>query len=483
MSMMVLRKRLRKSKNMSVKNLIAVVMIFSLTLKVFSTSTDEENAELREIISLLSEKISPLEPVKKLVSIDFVNADLRSVIVLLSKKYEVNIYGGEKITGKITAHLRNVPLENLLQMLLESNGYGMVKRGDAYYEILTKEEVLKEKESEILEKMEFRSFDIKYADLTAVSNLLSTMGIIDARCKIALSPETSQIIIRASEAQFMNVEKLLKRIDVQPPQILIRARLVEINKKALDNLGIEWAADFVAGDLQIKNVQGRLGVPDVGEESTFTFNLTHPRFNVDALIQALVYRKVATVLTAPRLTTSNNVEATMTIADRIPVITRDVTTSPEGTVTTTETVIFQDVGLTLTILPRKVGTNQILLVIFPSITQLSEYTDTDPPQPIIDTRETKSTVIIRDDQWLVIGGLITTNTSQIRKKIPLLGDIPLLGIAFSSRGNTQEKGDLLILVNAKILDDESIGVDMMSSIEKQESLKTGRKPKRHKSLR
>ena len=221
----------------------------------------------------------------------------------------------------------------------------------------------------------------------------------------------------------------------------------------------------------------------MGGEKTFAFNLTHPRFDIDALIETLVYRKVASVLTAPRLTTSNNTEATMIIADRVPVITRESTTSPEGTVTTTESVEFVDSGLTLTITPRKVGVNQILLTIAPVITQISDYTETDPPQPIIDTRQTKTTVIIRDDQWLVIGGLITKNTTKMRKKIPLLGDIPLLGIAFSSRGDIDTKGDLLILVNAKILDDESIGVDTKSSLEKQDALETGKKPEKYKSLR
>lgn len=473
---------------MSVKFLLTVVMIFSLTTESLSTTdalstTDEENAELREIISLLSKNVTPTAPAAELVSIDFVDADLRSVIALLAKKYDVNIYGGEKITGKITAHLKNVPLENLLKILLESNGFSMVKRGDAYYEILTVEDALEEKQKQIFMEMEFKSFDIKYADLTAVSNLFSTMGILDAKCKVALYPETSQIIIRATESQLQNIERLLAKIDVQPPQILIKARLLEINKKALDNLGIEWAADFLAGDLKISNVKGTLGAPDVGGEKTFAFNLTHPRFDIDALIETLVYRKVASVLTAPRLTTSNNTEATMIIADRVPVITRESTTSPEGTVTTTESVEFVDSGLTLTITPRKVGVNQILLTIAPVITQISDYTETDPPQPIIDTRQTKTTVIIRDDQWLVIGGLITKNTTKMRKKIPLLGDIPLLGIAFSSRGDIDTKGDLLILVNAKILDDESIGVDTKSSLEKQDALETGKKPEKYKSLR
>ncbi len=459
------------------------LLVLALTGMVFcETDIERENRELREIISVLSTKVAPPAP-GEFVSINFVDADLRRVIALLAEKYKINIYGGEKITGKITARLKDVPLEKLFEILLDANGFGMVKKGDAYYEIVTKADAEKKRLEKIVAGMEFRSFYVKYADLGTVQTLISSMGLLSSDCKVVLHPETSQMIIRATDGEHQKVEDLLSEVDVQPPQILIRARVVEINRNALDSMGIEWTADFLAGELGIGNVAGDVGAPQVGELSTFKFGLTHPKFNIDAAIEALVYRKVARVLTAPRLTTSNNVEATMTIADMIPVIAKSQTTSPEGTVTTTESVSFASAGLTLTILPKKVGINQILLDMSSKITQFTEYTDTDPPQPIIDNRETKNKVIIRHDQWLVIGGLITTNTAKMRRKIPLLGDIPLLGIAFSSRGTTDIKGDLLILVNARILDDESIGVDTKSSIEIQETLKEGGKPERFRSYR
>ncbi len=462
---------------------IAVLIILTVGVGLCGDAvlSREENAELREIISLLSKEIAV--PKQKLVSINLVDAGLANVIAMLAEKYDINICGGKNITGSITARMKDIPLENLLRILLENNGYGLIKTGDAYYKVVTKETADEHELKELVKGLEFKSFHIKYANLNAINTLISSMEILDANSKVVLYEETSQMIIRGTEKQLNSIEKLLEEIDVQPPQILIRARIVEINKNALDSIGIEWTADFLAGDLQIKDVRGDTPPPTLSESSTFSFGLTHPKFNIDATIEALVYRKLARVLTAPRLTTSNNVEATMTIADQVPVITRDRVVSPEGTITETESVTFTSAGLMLKILPKKVGTDQILLKITPTITQISDWTDTDPPQPIVDTRETKTQVIIRHDQWLVIGGLITTSTTQMRRKIPLLGDIPLLGIAFSSKGGSKEKGDLLILVNARILSDELIGTDTKDSLEKQEVIETGKKRKRYKIFR
>ena len=468
------------------KKLFAAIAIITVLATAAGLCSDEavtrnENAELREIISLLSREIAV--PKQKLVSINLVDADLANVIAMLAEKYDINICGGRNITGSITACMKDIPLENLLRILLENNGYGLIKTGDGYYKVVTKEIAAAHKLKKLVQGLEFKSFHIKYANLNAINTLISSMEILDANSKVVLYEETNQMIIRGTEKQLNSIETLLAEIDVQPPQILIRARIVEVNKNALDSLGVEWTADFLAGDLEIKDVRGDTPAPSLNQSSTFSFGLTHPKFNIDATIEALVYRKLARVLTAPRLTTSNNVEATMTIADQVPVITRDRVVSPEGTITETESVTFTSVGFSLTILPKKVGTNQILLDITPTITQISSWTDTDPSQPIVDTRETKTQVIIRHDQWLVIGGLITTSTTQMRKKIPLLGDIPLLGIAFSSKGGSKEKGDLLILVNARILDDELIGTDTKDSLEKQEVLETGKKRKRYKIFR
>ena len=433
------------------------------------STVESENTRLREIISILSTKIGKPEKMKKRVSVEFIGADLRTVIAMLAKKHNINLYGAGKITGTITAHLKDVPLDNLLETLLNSNGYTMVKRGEYYYEVLTTSEAEAEKKKEEALNMRFQPFDVRYVEPSTASSLLTTMGVLDANCKVAMCPETNQLIIQATEKQLRNVSSLLKEIDIQPPQILIRARVVEVIKDVSDKLGIEWMADFIAGDLDIKNVKAEL-TQAADAATTFSFGLTHPNYDFDMLLEALVQSDIANILTAPRLTTTNNVEAKMTIADQLPVVTRTTTVTDSGATVTDDSVSFVSAGLEITMLPRKVGDNQIYLKIRPVLTQYSGDTDTDPPQPIINTRETTTEVIVKSNQWLVIGGLITTNTSKLRRKIPFLGDIPLLGIAFSSTRNIQRKRNLLVLVNAQILDEGMIRIDTKTAHEELESL-------------
>lgn len=457
--------------------LLAVVMVFCL-LAPSGLSGDEnimrENEELRRIIAALSGRVERVPASEKLVSVSFVDAELRSVISLLAEKHEINVFGGEGISGRVTARLEDVPLEVIFEMFLEANGYGLVRRGEDFYEIVTRDLIDRERLERSIAAFEFKSFYVNYADLEAVENLINRMGILDDNARVFLCNETSQILIRGDGKQLREVERLLRDIDVQPPQILIRARVVEINKDMMDSLGIEWTADFIAGEYRLPEVEGRTRAARLPQDPTFKFGLTHPRFDIEATIEALVYRQIARVLTAPRLTTVNNVEATLTVADQVPVVTREQTINEEGNVIfTTESVEFEEVGLVLRILPKKVGGNRVNLKINPSITQVTSFTDTDPPQPVIDTRETVTEVILRHDQWLVIGGLVKTNMSEIRRKIPLLGDIPLIGLAFSSRSEREETSELLILVNAQLLDDELIGADTRDSLLRQDAIKSG----------
>ena len=421
-----------------------------------TTPSEAENIELRKIISILSTELGAPEEMKEKVSVNLVNADLRAVIVALAEKHGINLYGGQKITGSVTARLKNVPLETLLRILLRSNGYEMVRRDDLFYEVLTKADADAEKKEKEIASMAVRSFDIKYADLESTAEILTKIGILGSETKVGMSPETNQLIVQATQEELDAVEKLLKDIDIQPPQILIRARIMEMSEDASEKLGIQATADWLASRI---NYQQTVAI-DLSQTSTagevFTFGVTRPEGGLGALasmtIEALKEEGLANILSAPRLTTTNNKEASLTVADRIPVITRQKTVTEFGAIEIIETVSFQDSGLTLKILPRKVGTNQILLSIDPTITQLSGFTSTDPPQPILDTRESHNEVIVRDNEWLVIGGLTTTHTSDLRRKFPILGDIPLLGIAFRSSRDIRTKNDLLILVNAHILD-------------------------------
>lgn len=435
-----------------------------------------EVEELRAIIRILGEEIAPME---ELISLHLVDTPLRVLISYLATKHDINLIGGEMVTGYITARLRDVPLGRVFQALLNANGFMLVDRDGLFYEVLSlTAEARRELEKEAIGTV-IQAFRVEYADLDLVSASLIAKGIV-IPAQITNSPDTSQLIVQATPGRLREVEKLIQGIDIRPPQILIRVRIVEVRKETAAALGIEWAtADWLAGELgEITGdvwetaLTAALGHVVPGVPPTLTLALARPDNGITLALEALSEKGMIEVLSAPRLVTTNNREAIIEVVNHIPIIHREIIII-EGEPDRIRDFVYrtEPVGLTLEILPRQVGVDEVLVRVAPALDELFGMTDTDPPHPIISERRAETEVILRAGEWLVMGGLVTASVDELRKKVPLLGDIPLLGALFRSTRHEERKSDLLILVNAEILDREAVARDVDQAREAQERLR------------
>jgi len=405
--------------------------------------------------------------------------DIRTAVGGLARQNGLNLVGVDKLKGTVTAYLTNVSVQDALDAILKSHGFGLRQSG-AIWEIVPKEQEERERAREERERARvdeqlaaeehevlLRQFEVKYAELDrAVAALVP--GVVPEASQISQYPESGILIVKGTASQLTEVESVLKLIDVPIPQILIRARIFEVSQNRAEDLGVEWKKVTLKSPQDIRmDLSQPIGRP--------SFMWGYVRGDVELSLEALVEKKAADILSEPQVTTTNNKTATIKVVDKVPVITRTLQIVNEQTITT-DAVTFEEAGLTLEVTPRVVGGDHVFLKLSPSVKELVGFTDTTPKQPIINSREATTEVMIRDGAWLVIGGLMRNTINANKRKVPLLGSIPLLGLPFRSKSGTIEKSNLLILVSATILDDDSIGQQTRSATEGLEKLrKTGEK--------
>jgi len=289
------------------------------------------------------------------------------------------------------------------------------------------------------------------------------------------------------------IEKVIKEIDVRPQQVLIETRVVEVNRDKLLDIGFDWGtgADGLPSlltkrettktyywtvdddgypikatyddlttlptldfpdkprDLQKIGAQFLPGY-DTGLELLFQ-RLTGTKFEV--LLRALEQEGEANILSAPRIMTLNNQEASILVGEKFPILKSEV----EDGIPTTSLEYWQDIGIQLSVVPQISGDDHINMIVHPAVTSYTRYVEATAgavvtaKYPIIITREAETQVLIKDGETIVIGGLLKDVKSEILTGIPILSKIPILGFLFRRKVTETEKVDLMIFITAHIV--------------------------------
>jgi general secretion pathway protein D len=294
--------------------------------------------------------------------------------------------------------------------------------------------------------------------------------------KISITPDknSNSLIIMASPADYQGILHVIKKLDRRPKQVFVEAMITEVSiGKALD-LGTKWRIAAVSGGepiaiggvgtidqseiqkvinglsgLSIGGLGNYITVPVTKSDGT-TFNLSAPGFA--ALFSLSEFNNVVNILSTPHILTSDNSEAEIVIGKNVPFL-----SSIERQATTTSQPLLQsierkNVGITLRIKPKISEGDFVKLDIFQEISALATTTVAGAADLITTTRSAKTTVVVKDRQTVVIGGLIQTQKVKSVTKVPILGDIPILGWLFRYSSEQDEKTNLLIYITPYIID-------------------------------
>lgn len=308
-----------------------------------------------------------------------------------------------------------------------------------------------------------------------IKTLLSSEG------KVLYGDEPNSIVVVDYPDNIQRVAEYLETLDTPPMQVLIEARVVEVKLQKEHSLGVNWKAfmdrgymplgRFKAGTSALGLMPGNLEqvIPykttfyppaqtTSGSQSPFTFAIFDD--NISVVLSTLAASLDTDILSAPRITTVNNREAEIKVITKLPWAEPQVTVSDTGTVTVTWTVNFEEVGITLKVTPTINEDGNITMSLAPEISEkVSDYTltvtqgTTSVPYtvPIIDKRTASTKVIVGTGQTLIIGGLIKDKTTRGASKIPLLGDLPVIGYLFKSIKDVKDKTELLIFVSPTVI--------------------------------
>jgi len=273
--------------------------------------------------------------------------------------------------------------------------------------------------------------------------------ILEREVAIVAEATSNTLLLSASPRYFKTVEGMIQELDQPPPQVLIQVLLAEVMLDDTNELGFDWGYKTGVGDSTL-NTGTNFGV-SVASGVRKGFSLSVTGDNLEFFLRALQSQGRLEVLSRPQILASDNQEASINVGQRVPFVTSSRITD-NGNVT--NTIQYEDVGIILRVTPRINPDGFVKMQVAPEISSLSTSTvdiSEGVQAVIINTREAETTVSVQDGHTIVLGGLITTKDEDREDKVPILGDIPLLGLLFRSTTVVKERTELLIILTPHVL--------------------------------
>lgn len=268
----------------------------------------------------------------------------------------------------------------------------------------------------------------------------------DAQAKFVPDLATNSLIITASPYLMGEIKAMLAKLDARPAQVLIEARVVEVSLDKNDAFGAEWS--WLNSDSGASvTLGGNLGSILPGTD----FKLSILSGDVQVALQALAQQAKLNVLSTPRILAVNNTPASIIIGDQVPYL-QSTKKDPAGN--EQKYYGYRDVGISLRVTPRIGESGNVYLDLEQQIDNLTKDVVAVNGAPIVATRQAQTSVVVKDGQTMVIGGLLRDNTSESVHKVPLLGDLPILGQLFQSKDTITQKTELLIFITPHVVRSE-----------------------------
>lgn len=285
------------------------------------------------------------------------------------------------------------------------------------------------------------------------------------------------IVVRAEPGVMSQIRSIVKQMDVRRPQVLIEAAIVEITADKTQQLGVQYAGgafaqkvngvttQFSQNQVSIGTILSQLGSPNASRNGDgLAVALGGANFNV--LIQALSSTSGANLLSTPSITTLDNAEAKIVVGQNVPFRTGNFSTQQAGVVNPFTTIERQDIGITLKVIPQIHEGNLVRLSIQQEVSSIADtLADPDAAADIITNKRTiNTTIVAQNGETVVLGGLMEDNTAESVGKVPVLGDLPVLGALFRNKQQTGSKRNLFVFLRPTVLAD---GAQTTAAAQKQ----------------
>jgi len=412
----------------------------------------------------------------KPISLDLQEAEIKNVLRLLADVSGTNIAVEPDVEGRVTLKVNRVPWDQVLDMILAMNNLGKDQfRGViriARQEKLKKE--LYEKEAEIRARQQVLEssrevgeigthyLQVNYAKATDIANKI----VMSNKGRLTIDERTNLILYTDYPSWIQAARDVLARLDLPTPQVLIEARIVQLDTNTVKDLGIDWSfgidridnpglhrlagagTDVYTGPrLSSPNFQVNQPVSGLGALGASLFGFSFGQiagqtlWDIDMKISALEIAGKGKIISAPRVLTLNNVEASISAGKEIPYLKLN-----EFGVSTTE---FKDAVLELKVTPQ-ITPDQKLSLKIDAKKERADFANLVNGVPPIDTRKVNTTLLVADGDTIVIGGILEEEESFSESRTPGLGEVPILGALFKSERTRKNRAELLIFISPRI---------------------------------
>lgn len=394
----------------------------------------------------------------KPISLDLQDADLINVLRLLADVSGMNIVVEPNVSGKVTLKVENIPWDQVLDMVLMMNRLGREEVGGVIR--IAKEEKLKQEMREREERIKLEQqllraqkdlgeldtayLQINYANPSEIAAKISEIKSADG--KISVDQRTGTILYTDYPARIAAARGIIGRLDIPTKQVLIEARIVQLNTTASRDLGVQWGFSLTKTTDHQVDTSYAVNHPVA---ATSTASLTVGKlvgttlWNLDLRLLAAEQAGRGKIISAPRVLTMNHVKATISQGTQIPYLAQ----SQDGISTE-----FKDATLELSVTPHVTPDGRVRLQI-QAKKEAPNYTQVIPGQPpAIDSRRVDTELLVDDGATVVIGGIIEENESASESRTPGVHKVPVLGHLFKSKSTRMDKSELLIFINPQIVD-------------------------------
>ena len=416
------------------------------------------------------------------IDLDFKDADIHNILRLLSDVGDVNIVVSDDVKGQVTIKMRNVPWDQALDVILRSKMLGQVREGNlirvAPLQVLEKEleqEIARQKQINDVLPTQTRLIGVSYAN--AADLVDRAKDLLSNRGKISVDARTNNLIVSDVSKNLALVEELVRNLDTQTSQVVIEARIVEARSTFLRQLGIQWGGSAFAGaengnptGLAFPSNIGIGGAADDAEtvsggwfrakvrnwrcKPELCGEPTRPHwfggwrwgrpylgfdlgaFNLNLRLSAMENSGQVRILSSPRISTMDNVQASIEQGVAIPIS----VVSAQGVQT-----IFVDAKLNLTVKPHV--TNEGTVILDVNVTRNEpDFVNTGARGDPTILKEAKTVMLVRDGDTAVIGGIYQRNSGFSNSKVPFLADIPVLGYLFRNSRENDDRTEFLVFI-------------------------------------
>lgn len=453
--------------------------------------------------------------------LDLKNMDALDVLRLISQKSGINIVASQNVKGRVTVYLKKVNVLDALKIIADANEWAFV-RDTNIIKVMSSQEFQTEFGYKFGQETETRFRKLSHATVADVSAILNQIKSSSGKVisddktnsiiltdnpkkldelekfikemdvpvqtevfnlnyakaediskkvseastpvigKVRFDERSNTLIVTDKPSKMSEIKRIIQAFDEKDKQVLIEAKIVQIVLSDDYKMGVDW--EGIVKNYQKLDLVGHFDVlkeTDPADKRGRIQVGTLSEDNFSALIHILETVGSTDILSNPRITAINNKEAKILVGSTEPYVTSTTTTTASGPGTTAESVNFIEVGVKLFVTPTVHNDGFITMKIKPEVSSKTKtYKSSSGNEiPIVETSEAETTVVVKDGVTIVIGGLIKENNERTTTKVPVLGDIPVVGAAFRSQSNKLDKTEIVIFLTPHIVNGD---VDMYS---------------------